>query len=231
VKKILKNIGPINFENEGICRVGETTDCNINKHIPDNVLILRNSGNTPTDFKQSVITKYLGENYFDNVKKVLEIGTGWGRNAQWFMQNTPHIKYYGFDSSEVSLKYFRKQEFPQDRYYISSQIDKVILSQKYDFIFSTYTFQHIGFILRNSNIDIAAHDSISIAQELFPTLKVGGIWMGHEAFAGDNAWSTRMWVDTSFELGKITLISVKPCILEGSNACAHQFYLIQKLSD
>lgn len=181
----LKNISPIDFDNESIIR--PVVNVTLNEHTPNNVWHLRCEFGTPTDFRQKVLTDLWGEDFINKCEKVLEIGFGCGRNAQYFVDE-PQVKYFGFDSSKVGLKYFKKQNFPENRFYASNDIDEIILSQKYDLIYSTYVFQHIGFY-ENQEV----YDVNRITQVLYPLLKDGGCWMSHEGRTGDNKWSCEKW--------------------------------------
>ena len=46
-----------------------------------------------------------------------------------------NVHYYAFDASDTSIQYFNELGFDKERFYVSRQIDEVILSKKYDFIF------------------------------------------------------------------------------------------------
>lgn len=219
----LKNIGKIDYEIGHRRRTGENNT--INKHTPDNIWALRCPFPTPTDFRQKLLTDIYGEEFIDKSKKVLEIGFGCGRNAQFFMNETNNIDYYGFDISAVGFKHFNAQGFPKDRYYISLDIDEKILSQKYDLIFSTFVFHHIGF-----NSDESVYDANRITQKLLPTLKNGGYWVSYEGRTGDNGWRCPPWYETCFSHNKqMELMYDKPAILLGSSiAAGHELYILRK---
>lgn len=220
----LKNIGNIDFDNEAIERPTEKGST-LNKYTPNNVWHLRSDIiATPVDFRQEVLNNLWGSNFIDRCEKVLEIGFGCGRNAQFFMNETQHVKYYGFDTSTVGLKYFLAQQFPEDRHYVSCDIDEEILSQKYDLIFSTYVLQHIGF---SNNLEI--YDSNRMTQILWALLKDGGYWMSHEGRTGDNGWNCDKWLNDNFKNINTNILFRYPYELKGSSSgMAHSLYIIKK---
>jgi len=226
----LKNLGRIDYDNENYepNRYGGDK-CIMNKYTPDKVWTLRSPNPGPTDFRQKILVDNYGDDFIDKVEKVLEIGCGCGRNAQFFINETEHIKYYGFDTSFVGLEYLKKQGFDEDRYYVSTDIDDVILSQKYDLIFNTYVFHHIGFVPEDNKKEY--YDSISITKKLFPLLKVGGYWVSHEGFSGDNGWNNKRWFSESFNENSIELKKLVPNAgLEGGPDKHHDLYIIKKIS-
>jgi len=221
----LQNIGHVDFENEKYDKRGER-DPLANKHTPNVIWYMRCRYPTPTNFRQEILTKHYGDDFIDKSKKVLEIGFGCGRNAQFFINETEHIKYYGIDISEVGLKYFMKQDFPEERYYISLDVDDTILSQEYDLIFSTFTLQHIGF-----KKDKEVYDCVSLTKKLFPLLKLGGYWISYEGHGGDNGWTPKTWYCQSFNEDEVKLWFKQTCSLEGSsNRTDHELYIIEKLN-
>ncbi|MBI2449307.1 class I SAM-dependent methyltransferase [Candidatus Pacearchaeota archaeon] len=222
----IKNIGNINFDDENFVRPGfKNEEKSLNKYTPDNVWHLRSDrATTPTDFRQKVLSDIWEQDFIDKCEKVLEIGFGCGRNAQFFMNETKHIKFYGFDASPVGLKYFKAQQFSEDRYYVSLDIDEEILSQKYDLIFSTYVLQHIGFL-----DDIDFYDANRITQVLWPTLKNGGYWMCHEGNSGDNRWSPSVWLSNlNIVKYNFKLLYNEVCGLVGSAGGDHNLIVLRK---
>lgn len=153
---------------------------------------------TPTNFRQTLLTDIWGD-LIERTKNVLEIGCGTGRNAQFFLNQTDHINYYGFDQSKTSLKYFKKNKYwdftdKEHRFYVSNEVDEKILGQKYDLIFSTFVLQHIGF-----TSPVGIHNATSLTECLFDYLKVDGYWMSYELSQGQNEWNPFIWAN-SFEV-------------------------------
>jgi len=223
----LRNVGWANFDNEDSgLRTHGGNECTLNKNTPNKIWSFRSPNPGPTNFRQKILTEGYGEDFINNAKKVLEIGFGCGRNAQFFMNETDHIDYYGFDTSKVGLKYFLKQDFPKDRYYVSTDIDEEILSQRYDLIFHTYVFHHVGFLPDKKGV----YDAKRITKTLFPLLKVGGYWLSHEGFSGDNGWSNPRWRKESFNEDEIKIVKmVGDCGLEGGPESNHVLYVIKKI--
>ncbi len=189
-----------------------------------NTCDIRNLSKTPTDFGQEKLTNLYGD-VIKNAKKVLEIGCGAGRNAQYFL-NTD-IQYFGFDPSPTAMDLFRNNRYwgieNQEQFYISLEIDETILSQEYDMIFSTYVLQHVGF-----STDEDVYDSVSITKALFPTLKSGGIWLAYELYQGQNDWSPKRWKQESFEADEVKVLYHEPASLEGCEPTIHDLIVIKK---
>jgi len=221
--KKLENISGIPYETD--------VDDEFEKHprIPNSVWNMRAMPTTSTDFEQVILTGIYGDDFIKGCKKVLEIGCGIGRNAQHFMDKTS-AHYYGFDTSETSLKYFREMGFPEDRYYISREMDETILEQEYDFVFSTYVLNHIGFSKDNIPDD-DIHDSVSIADKLWPTLKKNGYWMSFELHQGQNKWHPDRWHKECFldKNKSHKLLHTAQCKLDGCEPINHHLYVIQKI--
>lgn len=146
---------------------------------------LRHPSFEPTDFSQKIITDEIQDLLEKDNVKILEIGCGWGRNAEYF-RNKLNVKYYGFDPSEASKDWFEKQNLPKERFYFSKEVDEEIMSHKYDFIFSTFVLQHVGWppgkLNEKFNVD-------AIIKCLIPTLKDEGMMMFYELHKGQNDWS------------------------------------------
>jgi cyclopropane fatty-acyl-phospholipid synthase-like methyltransferase len=140
------------------------------------------------DFDHQLVRENIGNLLEKKDIKVLEIGCGWGRNAQYF-KNKENAKYYAFDPSETSLLYFSKLQLPKERFYTSQEIDDVILGQKYDFIFSTYVLQHIGWPNPPQN------SVVTIIDEILPCFKEDGMMMFFELNQGQNGWAPAKFVN------------------------------------
>jgi len=218
----LKNVSRIDFSfDEKLTK----ENCNINKYTPDSVWEMRHKNPTPTDFGDPRFLGYCGSDYLNNMSKVLEIGCGCGRNAQFFIEKTPWIKYYGFDPNSVALKYFKRQNFPKDKYYISKNMDKEIMFQEYDMIFFIFVLQHIGFLK-----DESIFDSIRITKNLFDNLKIGGYWISYELKdCADNIWNSRVWFENSFDVERLDVKCFRGCILKGSELCEHDLFIARKI--
>lgn len=93
-----------------------------------------------------------------------------GRNAQFFA-NKKNIKYYSFDPSNTSLKYFNNLNLDKENFYVSNSIDDTIKEQKYDLIFSCYVLQHVGFLDKKENEQF---DTKAIMNEIIPLLNERG---------------------------------------------------------
>lgn len=213
IKRALANISGIDFEKAG-------TD--------DEVMRLRSTSQTPINFEQKYLTNFYGD-LIEQSDRVLEIGCGCGRNAQYFA-NKPHIQYFGFDPSPKSLELFWINKFwtiNRKDFYVSLTMDEKILSQKYDLIFSSYVFQHIGFLSENAE----KHDSISIAQTLWPTLKPGGIWLSYELAMGQNGWNPHLWCKRVFDKKNAKKLHIGPAILKGNKGPPHDLILFRKRGD
>lgn len=170
----IKNISGIDFEDRA----------EDEEYVKD----LRCPNRQPLDFNQEDIKKHIGDLLTKPDLKVLEIGCGWGRNAQFFKETT-NIKYFGFDPSPTSLNLFKKQKFPKDRFYVADSINDKILKNKYDLIFSTYVLQHIGFPK-----DEPQFGCYAIMQTLLPCLNDEGFLLFHELYMGQNHWDPAVLV-------------------------------------
>jgi len=221
----LMNISGIPYERD--------IDDSFEKHpeIPNSVLNLRHMHMTPTNFRQPLFTEHYGEKFVDSCKKVLEIGCGTGRNAQFWINETK-AKYFAFDTSPTSLKYFEKMGFPKRRYYTSLEMDEMIMKQKYDIIFSTYVLNHIGFSDSGGH-DPDAHDSVSITNKLWPTLKEGGYWLSYELHHGQNKWKPDVWYQRAFveEKKSNELLRTAEDVIEGCEPVRHNLYIIRKTKE
>jgi len=179
----------------------------------EEVALRRRMDKAVTDFRQQTLTDVYG-NVIDTASKVLEIGCGCGRNAQYF-NDEKQIQYYGFDSSQLSIDYFKKGSMfwkpDMSKCYVSTTMDETILGQEYDFIFSMFVLNHIGF-----STDDSVHDSVSITKKLLPTLKKGGIWMSFELHQGQNAWEPTRWLRESFNPNDIQLMHTNEVTLFGT---------------
>ncbi|MDO8659932.1 MAG: class I SAM-dependent methyltransferase [Candidatus Parcubacteria bacterium] len=203
--------------------------------LPDEnwIFNLRHGSRTPVDFRQDILVEVYGD-LIDRTEKVLEIGCGCGRNAQFFLNETDHIKYYGFDSSELSLKCFKKNSFwdftnKKDRFYVSNNIDEIIFGQKYDLIFSTYVLQHIGF-----STDLSVWDAFYITKELWNNLNIGGYFMIYELCQGQNCWDPIRWKREIFEelyKEKARVVCHKDTNLKGCEDSPHSLIVVEKLSE
>jgi len=198
----------------------------------ESVFFLRHGTYTPIDFRQPLITRHY-DNLIDKAEKVLEVGCGTGRNAQYFLNQTNHIKYYGVDASPLSLKCFENNTHwdfsdKKDRYYISNQIDETILSQEYDLIFSSYVLQHIGFASDNTK-----HDCLSITRVLVPHLKVGGYWLSYEtSSSGQMGWESNPWRTRTLEyMPNLKVCCVESCQLAGCGPPPHELNIFQKIGE
>lgn len=187
----------------------------------ENMKKLRHMYETPLDFRQKILTDLYGDLLEKKSLKILEIGFGWGRNAQFF-RDMENVKFFGFDPSTTGMEYFKKMGFPEDRFYVSLNIDKKILSQKYDLIFSTYVLQHVGF---GTPDDV--HDSASIFATVSKLLKKKGLMFFHELHTGQMSWSRdrfkQLIVDHGFELDfspRVTLL--------GGDPHPHDLFLVKK---
>lgn len=129
----------------------------------------------------------------DNIN-VLEIGSGWGRNAQYF-RDKQNVKYFGFDPSETSRAYFDKLNLPKERFYLSHEIDNTILEQKYDLIYSVYVLQHIGWPTDGRNT------ATSIIETLIPTLKENSFMLFYELHQRTK-WLVNKWFYGYYERQK-----------------------------
>jgi hypothetical protein len=179
---------------------------------------------------------------------VCEVGPGWGRNAPFWgnsKYNTENIKFFGFDASPTSVAYFKNNsvfKFNPEKQYISNEIDETILSQKYDFIYSTVVLNHIGFYKNERNeyheaLGEDIHDSISIFQYLWPTLKVGGKILIWECIAGSgqNDWDPQKWLAEAFDQNKIKVLknefNILKCVDGTDLNGRHQNIIIEKIAE
>jgi SAM-dependent methyltransferase len=148
-----------------------------------------------TSKENALYYKKLFSRYLLEAKNVLEIGCGCGRNAQFFgkeKHNTKHIKYFGFDVSKEALNLFYSNKYwenSKESHYTSQEIDDEILKNKYDLIFSSYVFQHIGI-----GSPDGIHDSLSITSTLFPKLNKNGYIVLFEQMTGQNNWDLKSYL-------------------------------------
>lgn len=181
---------------------------------------------TPTNFRQKILTDYYGD-LIDKASNVLEIGCGWGRNAQFFRKEN-HINYFAFDASSAALKFFDLLKLPKNRFFVSQTINKKILEREYDLIYSTLVLQHIGFKTSNDQID-----SEDIANMLLPSLKVGGFWVSYELNVGQNNWNPDLWLYKVFENNdKYRILNRCMSPLEGSDEdgkSLHNLIIVQRV--
>jgi cyclopropane fatty-acyl-phospholipid synthase-like methyltransferase len=188
------------------------------------IKFLRCPNPNPLNFNQKLIKDIIGDLLDKPNIKILEIGCGWGRNAQFFkdMQN---VNYFAFDTSPTSLELFRKQGFSEDRFYTSLDIDDTILSQEYDLIFSTYVLQHIGY--PDSTAGMNANE---ILDKVCPTLKSDGCMFFHELWQGQNNWQPFRLIQhlNTKDFNASTLGSVK---LDGGDGDAHDLICVRSMRD
>ena len=207
--KMIKNISGIDFEEKP----------------NDEVFVkqLRHGSYGPTVFDQQLLTSYYKDLLNKDQVNVLEIGCGWGRNAQWFKDKI-NINYYGFDTSQTSLRYFNDLQLPKERFYTSLDIDQVILSQKYDLIFSTFVLQHIGFY----GGDIL--DVNGITKSLIPLLNFCGFWFSYELGGGQNSWNVGVWIENCFNNDQYKVKRLDNSKLEGSDKYGlHHLIIVEKI--
>lgn len=143
---------------------------------------------TPFNFNHSQIKENLGDLLERQSCKVLEIGCGWGRNAQFF-KDKENVNYFGFDPSETSRRYFEKLGLPKERFYLSHEIDETILNKKYDLIYSVYVLQHIGWPTDGRNT------ATSVIEALIPCLKKNSMMLFYELDSGQHGWSASGFMD------------------------------------
>ena len=214
----IKNISGIDYEKN-------SDDENFSKRI-------RHTYNEPTNFRQKILVDLYG-NLIDKASNVLEIGCGWGRNAQYFI-NEKHINYYSFDPSPTSLMYFKRLNLSSDRFYISHDLDNKITSNKYDLIFSTFVLQHVGFLPGNTLVDDNTLDSESLTQTLLQNLKVGGFWVSYESRCGQMGWNPDVWLKRIFENNdNYKILNRDESPLDGSDEkreALHRLLVIQKIA-
>jgi len=209
----LRNVSGIDFDKD--------------KH-EEAVFALRHTIKTPLNFRQKIIEEHCG-NLIDKAKNVLEIGCGCGRNAQFFSNkeyNTEHIKYYGIDTSETSLKYFYNNSYyklSKDLYYTTKELDETILSIKYDLIFTCYTLQHIGI-----NKDVGAYTSIELTEKLLKNLKTNGYWISYEHRIGQNRWNPKEWLEACFHASEYEVKYHDSVFLDGCDKPKHVLMIVKK---
>jgi len=211
------------------------------KDFEDAIHSIRHPTFTPIDFKQKKLTKFYGD-LIDRSKNVLEIGCGCGRNAQFFGKeeyNTKHIKYFGFDISKEALNLFYNNKYwknSKETHYTSQEIDHEILKNKYDLIFSSYVFQHIGI-----GAPEGIHDSLSITSTIFPKLNKNGYIILFEQITGQNNWNLESYlsfIKQNENLLEVELISPEKIdynflqqnleTLEGTDLCPLNLVVLKK---
>lgn len=212
-----------------------------NKDFEDAVHSIRHPTFTPINFRQEKLLNFYGD-LIDRAKNVLEIGCGCGRNAQFFgnkKYNTENIKYFGFDVSEVALNLFYKNKYwenSKSTHYVASEIDEKILSNKYDLIFSSYVFQHIGI-----GAPEGFYDSFSISNTLFPKLNENGYIVLFEQITGQNNWNLENYLkfiinnSPSLEIEMVNPIEINfdylennLDILDGTDGCPLNLIILKK---
>lgn len=203
---MLQNVSGIDFES-----------CADNaNHVQD----LRCLDRTPSNLLCEPLFNIYG-NLFDGPVKVLEIGCGCGRNANFF-KDKPTVEYFAFDTSATSLAYFRAEKFP-DRFYVAEYPDDIILAQQYDLIFSTFVLQHIGIFDGRDTLD-----AVRLSKLLMPTLVIGGYWLAFELHQGQNNWNPGVWRE-SFGAGFEWLLC-QDLVLDGcEKSSPHTLMLARKL--
>lgn len=204
----IKNVSGIDFE-----------DCRNEEWIKD----LRCPNRDPLDFNQPLIQKHLGDLLQRKNLKVLEIGCGWGRNAQFF-KSMDNVDYYAFDASPTSRAYFVKEEFPKDRFYISDSIDERIMSNEYDFIFSTYVLQHIGWPTAE---ELKQFSALYIIDKLLPQLKTDGVMLFHELRTGQNDWSVETFC-AYLTTKSLNVVDEGAVVLSGGDKDSHNLIIARK---
>jgi cyclopropane fatty-acyl-phospholipid synthase-like methyltransferase len=134
-----------------------------------------------------------------------------------------NVTYCGFDASPTSIEYFAKEQFPSDRFYASLEIDKTILSKKYDLIFSAYVLQHVGYPASGNT----ANDLVAA---VLPCLKDDGVMFFHELHQGQNSWSPQAFVAWLNTQGLIAT-DKGPVTLNGGDNDAHNLIVACKWID
>jgi 2-polyprenyl-3-methyl-5-hydroxy-6-metoxy-1,4-benzoquinol methylase len=191
----------------------------------DNVVkILRCSSPNPLNFDQKLVKDIIGDLFSNPDVKVLEIGCGWGRNAQYF-KDKENVKYYAFDTSPTSLELFSKQDFSKDRFYAALDIDETILSQEYDLIFSTYVLQHIGY---PESVEVMNVNQI--LDKVVPCLKLDGCMFFHELFQGQNKWHPSNLVQ-HLNANQFNAVDTGAVKLEGGDGDPHNLIYARSMRD
>jgi SAM-dependent methyltransferase len=77
-------------------------------------------------------------------KSLLEIGPGYGRLLKSIIdQNLSFKSYLGVDLSEQNVSYLKKQFSKPTIDFVSGDIERVSLDQRFDTVFSSLTFKHL----------------------------------------------------------------------------------------
>jgi len=107
---------------------------------------------------------YIKELY--NSKYILELGCGVGRNISWIMDNTSAI-YVGLDPNNTMTQYIWDVQKAQgydiekwkNRVIICNSFEDIPNNIKFDYVFSTFVMQHLGY--RHNKDDIMNLDEIT----------------------------------------------------------------------
>lgn len=131
-----------------------------------------------------------------NAKYVLDVGCGVGRNLPWIMNNS-NATYIGIDPNTSMTQYFwdvQLSENPsaekwKERTYIYSDISHIPSEIKFDYVITTFVFQHLGYRFNiTPNLD-------DITQRVIAKMKNGSVWFLIEHDSEEN-WIQR-WIDAN----------------------------------
>ena len=123
-----------------------------------------------------------------DVKKVLEIGCGVGRNLPFFMEKTS-AHYTGIDPNKSMLEHFWHFNKPTERAHIANKFDASIQGAGFDMVVSTFVLQHFT---HRTAPDVM--NSSDITREIMKHTKDGCIWFMLEHMHEDDGWLIR-WME------------------------------------
>ena len=140
---------------------------------------------TPFDHPDNIFCEEIRD-----VKNVLEIGCGIGRNLPFFMDNTD-ANYVGIDPNESMIRHFWSVQDQKwmPRVHLATDFDEVIQGTKFDMVVSTFVLQHFT---HRPPPDIM--NSSDITREIMKYTKDGCIWFMLEHMHEDDGWIIR-WMD------------------------------------
>jgi SAM-dependent methyltransferase len=81
---------------------------------------------------------------FDNEKKILEIGPGYGRLLKSCLEmKIPFKKYVGLDISQKNVDFLKSTFQDESIEFINGDVENYVFSEKFDIVCSSLTFKHL----------------------------------------------------------------------------------------
>jgi SAM-dependent methyltransferase len=131
-----------------------------------------------------------------NAKNVLDLGCGYGRNAQYIMENT-EANYVGLDPNLDMLKFFWDFNDKQyeNRIELTNDIfDKKVTTKKFDIVISTFVLQHICYHPHNDVMNVD-----DITQNILPYTSKNTLWFLIEHDTEQTGWLDKWLVNNKFK--------------------------------